>query len=190
VAEILAFAPSGSVREPQVLGVRRVLELAGYIDNRYRSEDALDRGRRLDQVLGDMDRGGNVGCDAPEDLTHQIEQYITFRGECKPLYRGDGIEKPTRHESLAIRGRIDRDVLQMFGYRGILDIKAGAIEPWHRLQTALYWICEGCNPDQRRYSLYLPKVGRYKLVEHSDIDDVREAMDALRRARRQLARMV
>jgi hypothetical protein len=194
VSNVIPFAPRRAENpEAGFLGIRRVLELAGYIDNRYLSEDALARGRLLDQVTQGIDSHdpGEVAeaLDRADDdsIRHACEQYATFLGECKPVY--SGIEVATKHDALRIRGRIDRKCSALFGAPAIIDIKGGSVEKWHRLQVALYWICEGCNPHERRYCLYLPSRGRYKLVEHRDTLDIHEAMDAIDRARRQLARM-
>jgi hypothetical protein len=174
----------------QLPSVTQILDMAGLIDRRW-DDEAIRRGRAVHELVKQLESHPD-GADAPytapppefAEFYGYLDAYRDFLHAVKP---GPCVllEAPLGDLTLGYAGTPDQ-VRPICGTLAVLDLKTGAAEPWHALQTAAYkelavvelmrreW-ARGCNtveePEIRRYALYLEPTGRWKLQCHNDLDD-------------------
>ena len=133
------------------------------------AELARVRGTALHAATHMDDEGDLDDASVDDAVRPYLEQWRKFRAELQPVIVG--IEEEVRHEGLRYVGHLDRRVV-MAGREGILDIKSGAEQPWHRLQLSGYSHavkCKGGLPP--RWAVYLtPEAYTLKRFDddHSD----------------------
>jgi hypothetical protein len=94
------------------------------------------------------------------------------------------IEQALYHPQRRFGGRPDR-VGTMGRFHAIVDLKTGAKEEWHRLQTALHSILVAAQPGSlpaefwQRGALYLREDGSWKWDPHERLSDLTEARGIL-----------
>lgn len=164
-----------------VLGVTETLTLTGEIDRRFYNEEGARLGQLLHTVTAALDRDEPWPDDADEVMS-ELEQYQTFLGVVRPRYVG--IEEVQVDDFIGLGGRVDRRCSDLLGLPAIVDLKRGAPEPWHALQTWGYWYLAGADPQMRRFALYLPPEGKYKLIPHTSALDGHRFLDLHRQASR------
>lgn len=159
-----------------VVSVTQVLTRAGRLSSSFYTPDAAERGTRIHQLTELFDLGTLPASIASGDFAY-LDAYASFVGIAKPVYAGTERERVS--ETYAFAGRIDREVVSLFGRpcpRTVLDIKTGDPEKWHRYQLAGYGRLAHT---AYRMALYLRPSGRYALQPFTDPTDDRQFISDL-----------
>lgn len=163
-----------------VPSVTQVLYGAGFIDKQWFTEEARQRGGYVSQATQFEDEG-TLDWDAlDEGLRGYVEAWRKFRREAG-ITEILSVERQVCNPELAYAGTLDR--LVRWGRptcSWVLDIKTGAKQAWHSLQTAAYAGClPGAPSCHKRGSVILKEDGTYKFIKHSDWGDWRVFQAAL-----------
>lgn len=145
--------------------VTELLEILGFTDKRFFTEEAALRGTYVHEATALLDKGDLDLEKLDPSLVGYVRAWETFKAEKKPeiLKIEHRIEIPESN----ISGTLDR-LIRMDGKEFLVDLKTGGPEPWHRWQVALYSLLHqmkygGAAPHQS--VLYLDSEGRYKWLE-------------------------
>lgn len=160
-------------RLPHVTGL---LTAAGHITDEWFTDESCERGRVVHELAAEYDLGA---LDAATLVSKYRGYLLGHVAAMRAIpHHWLHIEVPAVSPR-GFGGTPDR-VGEIYGGLGVLDLKSGLEFKAHRYQTALQAIlCEqelGLPADrQLRFTLYLRASGRWKLIEHRDPADIREA---------------
>jgi hypothetical protein len=115
------------------LRVTEVLDLAGVTDHQFCTDEGRWKGSEVHRATELLDRGRLKKC--PDEILGHVAAYKRFKEECHfvPIE----IEVSCFNRIYRVRGRADR-VGMLGGFRCVLDLKNGPIQPAVDLQLALY----------------------------------------------------
>lgn len=164
----------------QIPSITQMLKATGWVDDRFYTTAARDRGTRVHALAMSYDLGTLNLAHVERDRGYVLAYTEAMRAI---PHAWDAIEEPAVHEGYPFAGTPDR-AGTMFAARGILDLKTGGPEPSHAVQTALQAIllsADGGLPAWRyqRAGLYLKPSGRYTLIRHPDRRDFDNAFAVL-----------
>ena len=150
--------------------VTQILTAEGIINGQWYTEDGRRRGGHVHLALRYLDEGRLDEDSVTDEVRPYLEAWGRFLSETGFICLQ--IEQPFADRNLGFAGTPDR-VGWMDGDKtlSIIDIKTGAPEPWHALQTAAYAVGLG-KRTARRWSVYLRPNGAYRLVQHRHLDDI------------------
>lgn len=178
-ARHLYIEMTGEIR-PHITGL---LERAGVLDATWFTEESSERGTAVHQLTADFDLGA---LDAARCVS-RYRGYLLAHVDAVRLLRPTwlAIEEPRMHPVHRFGGRPDRQQ-RIRNVAGVLEIKSGAPEKAHQVQTALQAILvsDELNLPPRalqRLALYLQPTGKFKVDQHKDERDFDEAFRILRR---------
>lgn len=165
-AESHAYLLDGLV----VPSVTQILAAEGIIDGQWYTEEGRRRGDHVHLALRYHDEGRLDEKSVTDEVRPYLEAWQRFISETGFICLH--IEQPFADGNLGFAGTPDRTGW-MDGDRvlSVIDIKTGAPEPWHALQTAAYAVGLGKRL-ARRWSVYLRPNGSYRLVQHRSNDDI------------------
>ncbi|NPV03857.1 MAG: hypothetical protein HPY67_03900 [Syntrophaceae bacterium] len=165
-AERHAYLLDGRV----VPSVTQILAAEGIIDGQWYTEEGRRRGDHVHLALRYHDEGRLDEESVTDEVRPYLEAWQRFISETGFICLQ--IEQPFADRNLGFAGTPDR-VGWMDGDKtlSIIDIKTGAPEPWHALQTAAYAVGLG-KRTVMRWSVYLKPNGAYRLIRHQAIEDV------------------
>lgn len=167
-----------------------LLHRGGHVDDRWYTEESRARGREVHALTADYDLGTLAD---PKRLgpiyKAPVLAYVQAVGLIRPTWTH--IEEALASDRYRFAGTPDR-VGEVFGAHAVLEIKNGARERWHGIQTALQAVLAGEEvglPVEaiRRYVLYLRPTGKWALEEYPSRQDVTEAYELIRRFCRRVA---
>ena len=189
--ESVAFRFNEAEHEYQVDGqkvphITGLLTVAGWTDDRWYDDDCSERGRYVHKLTADYDLGAvrRSTFQRPEQRHRgYLLAHVAFDDLVRPRWRH--IETAAVHKRLGFGGRPDR-VGKVFAAHAVGDEKSGAPQKGHMIQTALQAILvedEVKLPPELilRYAIYIDARGRFKLEEHRNAADFREARRILKR---------
>ena len=160
-----------------------MLERTGWVDPTFMTPEGRDRGTVVHGLTAAYDLGA---IEDPRSVTSAHKGYLLAHVEAMRILQLEilSVEEPTVHPVHLFGCRPDRAIDDR-GRRGPLEVKSGAPEKGHPIQTALQAIA--LEPIllipaelQVRLCLYLRANGRFKLEQHRDRGDFRVALDILR----------
>jgi len=155
--------------------VTQILREAGLISTAWLTEFGRDRGSAVHVACQLLDEGDLDESSVDENVAPYLAAYKRFLTEMRPEILA--IEKPVTNGIYLYRGTLDRIYKFPTKTRSVLvDIKCGACEPWHSIQTAGYQLCE--DQTLTRACLHLTPDG-YKWREHGDRNDAKVFLAAL-----------
>ena len=159
-----------------VPSVTQILAEAGLIDGQWYTDESQLRGRTVHIITALHDRDeldeSKVADEYKGYLTAwrklqadtQCEVFSVERRICNFVYR--------------YAGTMDR-LVRWNGVLYLVDLKTGATQWWHKIQTAAYWMCHDI-PAACRCAIYLSPDGSYKIKIHEahayDTDVFRAAL--------------
>lgn len=159
---------------PHITGM---LWQTGKIDDQWFTEESCERGTHIHTLTARYDHGAL-------DLEHCVSKYINYlkaHEYCINLVRPRflEIEQPRIHPSYRFGGRPDR-VGIVYGLKSVWEVKSGAFEKAHLIQTALQAILASESlgiPAEMvgRFAEYVRPNGRGKVEQFIDKADFREA---------------
>jgi len=165
---------------PHITGM---LQRTGWIDDTWYTEESSERGTAVHRLTADYD----LGALDVESCVSQYRGYLLGHVKAMHILRPDvvAVEEPIINPIEKWGGRPDRIII-VRGLRGVLEIKTGAPERSHQVQTALQAILEGfeCGippAGLQRQALYLKGNGTFRLIEHTDRRDFIEAQRVIAR---------
>lgn len=160
---------------PHITGM---LERAGWIDDRWYTEESSARGHAVHRLTADYD----LGAIDVATVVDGRRGYLLGHAKAMAILRPEilAVEEPFVHPELRFGGRPDRE-LKVDQLLGVLEHKSGGEEESHQIQTALQAILVapkyGIPPEMiARWALYLKDNGKFRLIEHrrrSDFDEAR-----------------
>lgn len=162
---------------PHITGM---LTASGWVDDEWYTDEGRERGHAVHALTAEHD----LGAISSENL-RQFESvyrgyllaYIDALGMVKPEW--EWVEEPLVHPFYGYAGRPDRGGT-VYGVKSVGEIKSGAPDKSHRIQTALQAML--FSPIIRlpaemihRYVFYLKPTGKWKIERHPDRRDFDEA---------------
>lgn len=165
---------------PHITGM---LQATGWIDDRFYTAESSARGQAVHRLATEHDLG------ALDIITYQSEYRGWLLGHIKTVSivrpEWTHLEEPFVHPRLRFGGRPDR-VGRIFGAVAVWEIKSGAPDKAHRIQTALQAIlvapAVGLPPEAiLRYAEHLKPTGKYALDQHTSRWDFDEAYRVIKR---------
>ena len=165
---------------PHITGL---LEAAGWIDTTWLTEAGRDRGTAVHELSAEYDLRGLDPARVVSAHRGYLLAYIAAMKALRP--RWTAVEVPCVHPVYRFGGRPDR-VGRVLGLHTIAEIKSGAEERHHAVQTAMQAILvageHGGLPaeDYQRIAVYLKPTGRYVVERHTDRRDFGRAMEIVR----------
>jgi hypothetical protein len=159
---------------PHITGM---LARTGWINDRWYTVESSERGTAIHSLTADYDLGAL-------DVATLISRYrgwVLAWVQLKAVLQATmlSVEEPLVHPILRFGGRPDRAV-RVDGLKGPGEIKSGAPEKAHQVQTALQAIL--LEPQlgipaihQRRLAFYIKDDGKMKVKPHDDPRDILEA---------------
>jgi hypothetical protein len=165
---------------PHVSGM---LEAAGEKDGKWSSVEACERGSAVHELTADYDLGA---LDLATVEAPLYKGYLLAHVKAMGILRPEilKVEEPFVHPVHRYGTRPDRIVI-LEKRLGVFELKTGAVEPWHQIQTALQAIAieheYGVPPETiERHCLYLKENGRFKLYAHDSKRDFVRARNIIR----------
>jgi hypothetical protein len=170
-------------RVPHITGL---LTVAGWCNEQWYDDNSSERGRGVHKGTADYDLGALSARAIARPGTRWrgwLMAWVEGSKIVRPRWRH--VEVAAVHRRLGFGGRPDR-VGQVFQAHAVCEVKSGAIEKGHMVQTALQAILvedEVGLPAEhiKRYAGYIDERGRFRLEEHKNPADFREARRIIRR---------
>lgn len=171
---------------PHITGI---LKDAGLVDDRWFTDESRERGSIVHRLTTDYD----LGALEPRSVVSTYRNYLLAYVDAKQMIGSPDwshIEVPMAHSRKKFAGRPDR-VGVLFGGISVVEIKSGAPEKCHPIQTAMQAILASQHvhiPPEAilRFGLYLKPNGRFTMERHEHRGDFdvanRIIKDATRRA--------
>lgn len=165
---------------PHITGM---LEETEWSDPTWFTEESRIRGTAVHKLTADFDLGA---LDVPS-CTSRYRGWLLAHERAMQILRPDVLEVETAsvHPTYRFGGRPDR-VWKLDGAIVVPDIKTGAFEKCHPIQTALQAILVSLRyrlpaPAIGRFGLYLQESGRFKFRPFDDRSDFDEALRIIKR---------
>lgn len=169
----------------KVWSITQMIERCGLIDTEWFTEESKIRGTAVHDLTAAYDLGALDPDTCRSKYRGWLLGHVAATKILKPTWRH--IEEPMVHGRLRFGGRPDR-VGRVFKLHTIVEIKSGAVEKCHQVQTALQAILVSAEsgtplpPEHwQRMALYLKPNGAYSLVHHRDRRDFDEARRIIKR---------
>ena len=165
---------------PHITGM---LNVTGWIDDRWFSEESCDRGKAVHKLTADYDLGALTNVETcVSRYKGWLLGHVAAMRAIRPVWLG--VEEPIAHPKHRFGGRPDR-VGTIYALAGVLEVKSGPPARGHQIQTALQAILVSGRlrlPDAAvaRFALYLTKNGKWKLEQHKERRDFDEAYRIIR----------
>lgn len=164
---------------PHITGM---LERAGLIDDTWYTEESSARGTAVHRLTADYDLGALDVASCVSRYRGYLLGYVKVVSILQPEILA--VEEPLVHPRYRFGGRIDRVVI-VRKLRGIWEIKSGAPEKSHQIQTALQAELDavecGIPPEGiQRCAIYIKDKGKFQVIEHKDRRDFDEARRVIR----------
>ncbi len=164
--------------------ITEMLERTGWIDDRWYSEESSDRGTAIHKLAAEFDLGTlRVTPQEPKTI---FRGYLLAHVKAMAIARPKmlAVEEPLVHPTLRFGGRPDRDVF-VYDLRAVWELKSGAAERAHQVQTALQAILIApfaqLPPEAvARFVEYVKDKGKFKVEHHVDRRDFDEARRIIR----------
>lgn len=166
----------------QIPSITQMLERTGWIDDRWYTEEASERGTAVHRFTAQHDLGALELTDVPREYRGWVLAYIEMMARLNPTWTQ--VELPAVHPTLRFGGTPDR-VGVVKTVRSVMELKTGGHEAAHAIQTALQTILVAHTTNLpaiawQRLALYLKQNGRFSLERHNDKRDYDEAHRVLR----------
>ncbi len=163
-----------------ILGVSKIISLAGLSDMTWCNEEALKRGSFVHSALEYHDEGSLDEADLDPKLLGYVQAWKKFKLEAKATVTA--VEKKVFHSLYRYAGTLDRLVV-IDGAHYVIDIKSGPPDSWHPIQTALYAMAleseQGGAVRPFRAAVYVTSEGKYSFYVHGDREDFNVAKAAI-----------
>ena len=164
---------------PHITGM---LLKVGIIDDTWFTEESCDRGI----AVHDLTAGYDLGAIDPRSLVSNFRGFLLAHVAAMQVLRPThlAIEEPEVHPHYKFGGRPDR-VSRIYNVLTVYEVKSGAKEKSHQIQTALQAILVawryGLEPHMvQRMAGYYKNTGKYDLELHRDRKDFDRALEVIK----------
>lgn len=159
---------------PHITGM---LWQTGKVDDQWFTEESCERGTHVHTMTAQYDHGALDPDQCVSKYINYLKAHVACVAVIKPQFLT--IEEPIIHPTWRFGGRPDRTAI-VYGLKAVWEVKSGAYEKSHKLQTALQAILVaqrfGIPPEMvARFAEYVRPNGRFKVEQFTDKADVREA---------------
>lgn len=167
----------------RVPSITQMLLTTGWVDDTYYTEASRIRGT----AVHDLATAYDLGALDPKDCESRYKGwFLGYVAAMKPLQPAwEDIELPSVHPLHKFGGRPDRRG-RVFRVQTILEIKSGAKEKAHKIQTALQAILVNAEhplpPEHyQRLACYVKRTGKFSVEQHDQRADFDEARRIIKR---------
>jgi hypothetical protein len=168
-----------------VPSITQMIEQCGLVDADWYTEESRVRGTAVHDLTAAYDLGALDPATCGSKYRGWLLGHVAAMKMLRPKWTH--VEEPFVHGRLRFGGRPDRLGL-VFQLRSLLEIKSGAMEKSHQIQTALQAILVAAEsgfaipPEHwNRLALYVKPNGKFKLEQHKDRADFDEARRIIQR---------
>lgn len=171
--------PTTGVIFPHITGM---LEATGHIDTEWYTDEGRDRGTAVHDMTAEYDLGALDVASCVSPYRAYLLAHVQAMQMIRPTW--DQVEEPIVHPTFLFGGRPDR-VGTFDGRRAVAEVKSGAREDSHAIQTALQAILVAPSlglPAHAiaRFGLYYSGDGKFKVWEFVKRTDFNEAMKIIK----------
>ena len=167
----------------RVPSITQMLKQCGLVDDRWWTDASRERGTHVHTLTAMYDLGALT--DVPGCTSRYkgwLQAHVLALGILQPELLQ--VEVPRVHPIYQFGGRPDREIKYQ-GRVGVLEVKSGAEEPGHAVQTALQCLLVAPIyhlPPQSlvRLCLYLKADGWFRVLEHVAVGDFIEARKVIK----------
>ena len=166
-----------SVEGKEIPHITGMLLQVGLMDDTWFTEESCDRGT----AVHDLTAAYDLGALDPRSLVSNYKPYVLAHVAAMNVLRPTmlAVEEPEVHPRHRFGGRPDR-IAKVHKVLTVLEVKTGAKEKSHQIQTALQAILVawryGLQPQLlQRFALYYRRSGAYSLEPHKERRDYDEA---------------
>lgn len=171
----------------QLPSITQMLLQTGWVDDRWYTDAARNRGTAVHRLCADYDLGAlDVAQLRVVIPPVPYLGYLLAHVKAMQILQPEILEIEQTHVHAVHRyaGRLDR-VLKVHNLVSVLEEKSGQPEAAHAIQTALQAILVADEYDLPaemfgRYALYLKHNGRFRLMPHDKLSDFDEARKVIR----------
>jgi len=146
---------------PNLPSVTGILKAVGLIDTAFFTEEGRERGTAVHLACEYLDQGDLDESTIDPQIVGYLDAYKKFKAASG--WQFEWIEVPVTDKAHTYAGMFDRALSSR--PRKLLDIKTGAHQPWHSVQSAAYVNCMDDPFSYSRYGLYLQKDGKFSIRE-------------------------
>ena len=159
-----------------LVSVTEALRRAGFVDSRWYTPEARDRGRKVHAACHYLDEGDLYWPDVDPRIEGYVRAHERFRSES--AFEVIAAELRVAHPLYLFGGTLDL-IGRLNGRLTLIDRKTGRPEPWAALQTSGYSLTIK-EPLIDRRTLWLQEDGRYLLSSaYRDAGDSRVFLSAV-----------
>jgi hypothetical protein len=162
----------------QIPSVTQLLKRAGFIDTTWLTDAGRERGTAVHELTAQYDYGALTDLDG---LVSPYRGYVLGWAQAMKLLAHEWtvIEEGIAHPTMKFAGKPDRGG-RVFARPACNELKTGAKEAWHGIQTALQCLLLearlGCPADDiDRYATYIKSDGKFKVEQFKDRTDFARA---------------
>jgi len=162
--------------------ITELLKRSGWVDDEWYTEEGRRRGSAVHDMTAQWDTGAMTTPPKDHPYAPWLMAHIDAMQLLQPMFLA--VEQPIVHPQYLYGGRPDR-IARFRGVRCVIELKTGAKDKAHRVQTALQAILDAVDSKlpphaTARWMLYLQPTGRWKFEEHQDRRDFDEAYRIIR----------
>lgn len=151
-------------------GVTTILKDVSLMDDKWFTDEGKERGSYLHLISEYYDQGDLDESTIDPRLMPYFEAYKTFRTQYDREF--EWIEAPQSDPTGVYAGTPDRILVSR--PRALWDLKTGAPQKWHKIQSAAYVNCLDDPFSYSRFCLYLKNNGKFSVVEHPKAEYIRD----------------
>lgn len=162
--------------------ITQLLKMARLVNDEFYTDESRERGTAVHDLTAAYDLGALTldGCKST------FKPYLLAHAQAMTMLKPEilAIEQPAVHPVYRYGGRADR-ILKLSGLRGVWEIKSGAREKSHPIQTALQAMLDsvecGIPADGLwRWCCYVKPSGKFSVEVHDNKSDYDVAREILR----------
>jgi hypothetical protein len=146
---------------PNLPSVTTILKSVGLIDASFYTIEGRERGSAVHLACEYFDQGDLDEDSIDPQISGYVEAYKNFR--IASQWEFEWIEAPVSDKAHLYAGTPDRVLFSR--PRNLLDLKTGAFQKWHPIQSCAYVNTFDDPFSFSRYGLYLQNNGKYSLRE-------------------------
>lgn len=167
-----------------VPSITQMLKKVGLIDDTYYTEESSERGRAVHALSAAYDLGALDVATCDSVYRPYLLAHVKVVELMRPRPTWLAVEEPAVHPHYRFGGRPDR-VGVVFGLKAVWEVKSGAVERSHSIQTALQSILVAPRlglPAHlvARFAEYLTANGKGRVLEHKNRHDCDKAYEIIR----------
>jgi len=164
----------GSQRLPGFTEIKNGCNIGYNHGSELASTIAMAKGKAVHRCCELYDKGEIVWASVKDEIYGYVLAWMKFREDTGYIPNVNFRETPLYHPTYLYGTTPDcGDGRFKDRSTALVEIKTGAKEEWHKLQTAAQELCLPKRKNKKRIVVYLDENGTYKIDEHDDPMDCR-----------------